>query len=187
MHDVEGDNHVLAIWSDARLTVFKVRDKLAFYSENGIRVEIWIAIFEDVSSELFMSRCLDHKVNMRRAHRATVRCVKQLSYRSVLWDRIGCRPDGPEKILSFLVGVEVTATIDLRGLLLLHIVETILIGLPDFDECVWNRLACGRQHSTMHETRLTSGSIRYVVSVFKEGRVLHEKGAKERSKVDSTA
>ena len=115
--------------------------KELLYAENGIRVEVGICFLEDVSCERFVSRRRDHEVHMRRTHRATVRGVKQLAYRSILGNRIGRGFDGPEEVFSFRVGVEVTTTINVLVLLLLHIVETMLIGLPDFDECIGNRLA----------------------------------------------
>lgn len=144
MHDRERYFHLLAIWSSTWLTVVKLRDKLASYSENGVRVEVGVTSLEYVSGERFIAWRLDHEVHMRRAHRATVRGGKQCSHRSIPWDRIGRRLDGPDEILSILVGVEVTATVDLRGLLVLHIVEPMLIGLLDLDERVSDRLACER-------------------------------------------
>ena len=62
-----------------------------------------------------------------------------------------------------------TTTINVRVLLLLHIVETMVIGLPDFDVCIGNWLALGRQYASMQETWLTRGSIGDVVSVRERG------------------
>jgi hypothetical protein len=70
--------------------------------------------------------------------------AQQLPDRSVVGDRVVFRLHAPEVVASVRSGAEHAAQVEVRlNALLLNVVEALVIGLPDIDLGVIDRLAVG--------------------------------------------
>ena len=72
-HGVKGYVHFLAIRGCAGFVTLEACNQGTLHPKNGVRVEVPITLLEDVGDEGIVTWYLDHEVNMRWAHWATVR------------------------------------------------------------------------------------------------------------------
>ena len=93
---------------------------------------------------------------MRGPHRMTFRRLDQLADRSVGRDRIAARQDGPERKPAVVIGDEAgTQRRPLRLVgRLLRIVEPVIVGMPDIDFGIRERLAFEIGDAAADEHRL---------------------------------
>src|SRR5882724_4898702 len=73
-----------------------------------------------------------------------------------------------------------SASLRMIQLCALNIVIALVVRLPYRYVCASNTLAIVTFHGTTYETPLTMGTVRDVISIVEPGRIVHEKGAKNR-------
>src|SRR6478672_45678 len=108
-------------------------DERLLHPEHGVAVEIWILGHEQVRDQRLESLVRDHEVYVGRAVGVAPGGLQHVPDRSVIWNRVERRDDRPEPEPAGGVGDEPGA--ELRTVTaLLHIVETIVIRVPDVDD-----------------------------------------------------
>src|SRR5258708_7550666 len=98
--------HNASVGSISQSMLFKRTDDRIFYAEHDIGIEILVPGGEDMGNKRLVMRCPHHEMNMSRSIRMTTLCLEHLADRSVVWNRIGCRPDCPEVEVSVIVGMK---------------------------------------------------------------------------------
>ena len=109
-------------------------DEAFLHTEDGVGLDVGIVRVEDMGGQPVVILGADDVVQMRRAERMPAEVAEQVAHRPVGRNRIMSGPHGAEPVGAVRARHEDAAQIEI-GLyaLLLDIVESLVIGLPDVD------------------------------------------------------
>jgi hypothetical protein len=138
-----------------------VTDAGRAHAEHGVRIEIGIAVDENVRDQRIVARHRHHEMDVGGAHVGAARRAHHAADRPVHGDRIGLRHHGPETEPAVLIGLEHGAQTRIVRVPAgpLHVIEAFGVGLPDVDRRARDRLAGRRGDARRHVARLALGVV----------------------------
>jgi hypothetical protein len=145
-------------------------------AEDRVLVEQFVAADEDVGDEGAVAGRGDHEVQVGGPVWAAPGGLEQVADRPVVGDGVIGGEEAPEAELAFLVGEEVGAAVD-AAIVVLHVVEAFLVGLPHLDAGAGDGLAGDVRDGALDPGRLAGGAAGHVAAVLDERGVLDEEGA----------
>lgn len=112
------------------------------------------AVMDDLRDQMIIPGLLEHEVHMTRPVRMPLQQLEQLANRPIMRDRIRHWNDGLEPKDTLLVALHHTASVWSIAILVLYIVLSIAIGLPDIDLDSFDRFALCILDIAEHKTWL---------------------------------
>jgi hypothetical protein len=124
-----------------------------FHREHGIRVEVRIAVVEDVRRHRLEAVRGDDEMHMRGAPRVPVRRAQQPANRTVIGDRVVHGTDRSHEIAAVAVSVKHAAEMQLVAVDMLGVVQTGRIRLPDIQRGARNGMGVQIEHASADHRR----------------------------------
>ena len=101
-----------------------------------------------MGNQCFVSRGLNHEMQVSGSHRGAPRYVQQLAYWTISRDGIGLSHNGFEIIISVFIRVQRASGLSMLEIRLLYIVKTFVIGLPHINLGIGNRFTFWTSNDT---------------------------------------
>src|SRR5512143_1720119 len=108
-------------------------------SENGVGIDVIVIAKIYRRDQFAISRCADQKVDMSGAVSMPPLRANHIAHRAVHRDQVTKRAQSPQIIAPFGVGVKRTTHVHDGRVVLLKVVHTMIVRLPNLYRCVRNR------------------------------------------------
>src|SRR5260370_6562569 len=108
-----------------------VADQRRAHAEDGVRLQVRIALTEDVGNERLVTLGEDHEVQMCRTPSMTAECLQHVADGSVVRNRIGLRNDRPELYRTIRFAAQNGSPPRRFAFLVFHVVKAFTVAPPD--------------------------------------------------------
>src|SRR6218665_3081633 len=160
---MEGAVHHCSVRRSALVVGDPVGDERGAHAEDGIGVQVLVAVTEDVGDQARVPGRAQHVVQVGGAPGVATPCFEHGADRGIVRDGIGVGQDGLEVVTPFAVGGQLAAgTVRVfTGCCgwALNVVEAVFVGLPDVHGDARERGAVGGGHTTADEAGFTARTI----------------------------
>ena len=117
---------LLAIRRDARRFAREIANQRIFYREDGVAIQILIAIHKQMRHQRLVPIGHDHEMHVRGPVGMPRGRLEHLAHRAIVGDRIELRHDGPKAEAALRIAMEARPQRRLFQFRQLHVVETLL-------------------------------------------------------------
>src|SRR5258705_12315407 len=110
-----------------------VADQRRAHAEDGVRLQVRIALTEDVGNERLVTLGEDHEVQMCRTPSMTAECLQHIADGSVVRNRIGLRNDRPELYRTIRLAAQNGSTAGASEFIPMHVVQAVSVAKAELD------------------------------------------------------